>query len=50
MAKEVSADLQKFLIPFPALVQEVTLWLRAWVWEAYPESTELIYDNYNALQ
>lgn len=42
-------DLLKFLKPFPADVQERALWLRKFVWELYPTSNELIYDNYNAL-
>jgi len=42
-------DLQKFLKPFPADVQKTALWLREFVWELYPSSNELIYDNYNAL-
>jgi hypothetical protein len=46
--KDVS-DLKKFLKPFPAEVQETTLWLRDFVWKLYPKSNELIYDNYNAL-
>ena len=42
-------DLLKFLRPFPVNVQETTLWLRDFVWKLYPDSNELIYDNYNAL-
>jgi hypothetical protein len=49
MAKKASHDLLKFLIPFPAEVQETALWLREFVWDFLPESNELIYDNYNAL-
>jgi hypothetical protein len=43
------ADLKKFLKPFPSDVQETVLWLRDFVWNLYPKSNELIYDNYNAL-
>ena len=47
--KEVSKDLLKFLKPFPADVRERALWLREFVWDLYPTSNELIYDNYNAV-
>jgi hypothetical protein len=43
------ADLKKFLKPFPPAVQEKVFWLRDFVWNLYPKSNELIYDNYNAL-
>ena len=49
MPKEDVKDLTIFLAPFPLAVQETALWLRAFVWDLYPESNELIYDNYNAL-
>jgi hypothetical protein len=49
MAKEDSKDLVKFLKPFPKNIQETALWLRDFVWSLYPNSNELIYDNYNAL-
>ncbi len=49
MAKEHNHDLIRFLEPFPAKIQETALWLRDFVWDLYPESNELIYDNYNAL-
>ena len=49
MAKEDTKDLIKFLRVFPADVQETALWLREFVWDIYPDSNELIYDNYNAL-
>jgi len=49
MSKEETKDLNKFLQPFPAEVKKLTLWLRAFVWDLYPDSNELIYDNYNAL-
>lgn len=44
-----SKELIKFLKPFPANVQETALWLRDFVYTLYPDSNELIYDNYNAL-
>jgi hypothetical protein len=49
MPKEDTKDLKKFLAPFPESVQEIALWLRAFVWDLYPDCNELIYDNYNAL-
>lgn len=49
MSKEQTKDLLEFLKPFPADVQETALWLREFVWELYPNTNELIYDNYNAL-
>src|SRR5437016_9231408 len=49
MSKNQTTDLLKFLKPFPAEIQERALWLRAFVWDLYPDSNELIYDNYNAL-
>jgi hypothetical protein len=49
MSKKDTSDLLKFLTPFPPDVKEITLWLREFVWELYPECNELIYDNYNAL-
>ena len=49
MPKEDIKDLTKFLAPFPAGVQQTALWLRNFVWDMFPESNELIYDNYNAL-
>ncbi len=44
-----TADLLKFLSPFPAEIQELAMWLREWVWKQYPNANELIYDNYNAV-
>jgi len=49
MGKEHKVDLIKFLLPYPDHVKAASLWLRDFVWELYPESNELIYDNYNAL-
>ena len=49
MSKEQTKDLLKFLKPFPNEIQERALWLRTFVWDLYPDSNELIYDNYNAL-
>jgi hypothetical protein len=49
MAKEDTADLVKFLEPFPESIRETALWMRDFVWDLYPKANELIYDNYNAL-
>ena len=49
MSKEQTADLLKFLKPFPAETKEIAMLLREFVWDLYPKSNELIYDNYNAL-
>src|SRR5258706_15877490 len=49
MSKEQTKGLLKFLKPFPDEIQERALWLRAFVWDLYPNCNELIYDNYNAL-
>jgi hypothetical protein len=49
MGKNETRDLQSFLKPYPAEVQEMALWLRAFVWDLYPDANELIYDNYNAV-
>ena len=49
MSKDQIKDLLKFLKPFPENVRELVLWLREFVWDLYPGSNELIYDNYNAL-
>lgn len=49
MPKDNTTDLKKFLLPFSADIQELALWLRAFVWDLYPNANELIYDNYNAL-
>ncbi len=49
MGKESTKDLQKFLSPFEDDIKEIALWLRDFVWDLYPNTNELIYDNYNAL-
>jgi hypothetical protein len=49
MAKEHTKDLTEFLKPFSPEIQETALWLRAFVWDLYPNSNELIYDSYSAL-
>lgn len=49
MSKKDVKDLLKFLKPFDGGIKETVLWLREFVWDLYPTSNELIYDNYNAL-
>lgn len=49
MAKEDTKDLMRFLKPFGGDITELVLWLRSFVWDMYPQTNELIYDNYNAV-
>jgi hypothetical protein len=49
MSKDPSSDLLKFLQPFGPDTIELVLWLRAFVWDLYPKTNELIYDSYNAV-
>jgi len=49
MSKDQTKDLVKFLQPFDEEIKETVLWLREFVWDLYPKTNELIYDNYNAL-
>jgi hypothetical protein len=49
MSKEKVDDLVKFMLPYPDSVKAAALWLRDFVWDLYPETNELIYDNYNAV-
>lgn len=49
MSKEQTKDLLRFLKPFEDDVKRTALWLREFVWDLYPQTNELIYDNYNAL-
>lgn len=49
MSKEQTKDLLKFLKPFSGEIQATVLRLRDFVWDMYPQTNELIYDNYNAL-
>ena len=49
MGKEHTSDLAKFLLPYPDHVKAAAFWLREFVWDLYPETNELIYDNYNAV-
>jgi len=49
MSKEQTNDLLKFIEPFGDDITELVMWLREFVWDLYPETNELIYDNYNAV-
>jgi hypothetical protein len=49
MSKEQNSELIKFLSPFGPVISDLVLWLREFVWDLYPDTNELIYDNYNAL-
>lgn len=49
MSKEQTKELLKFLIPFGNEIIELVMWLREFVWDLYPQTNELIYDNYNAI-
>jgi hypothetical protein len=49
MPKEEVHDLVRFLLPYPDKVKAAALWLREFVWDLYPDTNELIYDNYNAV-
>ena len=49
MAKKDKKALQQFLGPFEKDVIQRVTWLREFVWDLYPQSNELIYDNYNAV-
>ena len=49
MSKKEKTDLLKFLVPFDNNIKDTVLFLRDFVWDIYPKTNELIYDNYNAL-
>ena len=49
MGKEHIAELIKFLLPYPEHVKAAALGLREFVWDQYPGTNELIYDNYNTV-
>ncbi len=49
MSKEQTKDLLKFLSTLPEEIKEIAMWLREFVWDVYPNTTELIYYNYNAV-
>ena len=49
MSKNQIKDLLVFIKPFSKEIQDTVLWLREFVWDLYPKTNELIYDNYNAV-
>jgi len=49
MSKDQKEDLIEFMKPFSREITELVMWLRDFVWDGYPQTNELIYDNYNAL-
>lgn len=49
MSKEEIAPLMQCLEPFDEKIKSTVLWLRDFVWDLYPKTNELIYDNYNAV-
>jgi hypothetical protein len=49
MSKNNSSSLLRFLKPFDKEIIDKVMVLREFVWDLYPSSNELIYDNYNAV-
>lgn len=49
MAREPIKELLEFMQPFDTKVRGVALKLREFVLDTFPDTNELIYDNYNAL-
>jgi len=49
MSKEQTTELSTFLKPFSADIIDLVMWLREFAWDLYPQTNELIYDNYNAV-
>jgi hypothetical protein len=49
MGKQETKDLFRFLKPFGKDISALVMWLREFVWDQYPQTNELIYDNYNAV-
>ncbi len=49
MARKPLPDLLQFLKPYNTEVQQTALKLRDFVLDLYPDSNELIYNNYNAV-
>jgi hypothetical protein len=49
MALEDTHELKPMLAVFAPEVQDTAWWIREFIWERFPTSNELIYDNYNAL-
>ena len=49
MSKELTKDLLKFLKPFGSDISDIVMRMRKFDWDMYPETNELIYNNYNAV-
>lgn len=49
MSKSDTTYLTKFLKPFTPEVRALAMKIRGFIWDNYPKSNELIYDNYNAV-
>ena len=49
MSKDQTKDLLQFLEPFSEEMIDLVMWLREFAWDMYPQTNELIYDNYNAV-
>ena len=49
MSKSQTKDLLTFIKPFGKEIVDKVLWLRGFIWDQYPQTNELIYDNYNAV-
>jgi hypothetical protein len=49
MSKEQTIDLKRFLNSFSDDKKKVAFKLRDFVWGLYPQTNELVYDNYNAV-
>lgn len=49
MCKENIIQLTQFILPYPENVKSATFWLREFVWDLFPQTNELIYDNYNSV-
>jgi len=49
LGKEHIKELAGFLKPLDEEINTLVFWLREFVWDLYPKTNELIYDNYNAV-
>jgi len=49
MSRNQTKELLRFLSAFDDEERKLALWLREFIWDLYPQTNELIYDNYNAL-
>lgn len=49
MSKSETGHLAKCLKPFTPEVRTLAMKIRGFIWDNYPKTNELIYDNYNAV-